>query len=87
MQAKHTRQDGKPIPTTQELLLAQLKADDPEIEQHTRGRRPSHANLNRVRDRLHQLKMPTDPVKVRAMAIGLVDYARGVTKSIPGLLM
>ena len=87
MQAKHTRQDGKPIPTTQELLMAQLKADDPEIEQHTRARRPSHANLNKVRDRLHQLKMPTDPAKVRAMAIGLVDYARGVSRTVPGLLL
>jgi ParB/RepB/Spo0J family partition protein len=87
MLSAYARREGKTRLNAQELLLAQLKADDPEVEQYTPVRRPSHARLNKIRDRLQQTQMPTDPKKVRAMAIGLVDYAKGVTQTVPGLLL
>ena len=86
LQSRHTKEEGKPIPTVQTLLEEQLIADDPDHLVYATPRRTSHARLNKLRDHLLRKPLPTDPKEVREMAIGIVDYARGVTKKIPGLL-
>ena len=87
MQAAHTRREGKPIPNAPELLLAQLKADDPEVEAYAPTRRPSAARLNKVRDRVMRSRLPTNPAKVRDLVVGILDFARGVRTTVPGLLL
>jgi ParB/RepB/Spo0J family partition protein len=86
LQSRHTREEGKPLPTIQTLLEQQLTADDPDHFVYATPRRRSHARLNKLRDHLLRGPLPTDPKKVRDMAVGIVDYARGVTKNIPGLI-
>ena len=86
LQSRHTKEEGKLLPTIQTLLEEQLIAEDPDHFVYATPRRTSHARLNKLRDHILRKPMPTEPKKVREMAIGIVDYARGVTKKIPGLL-
>lgn len=86
LQSRHAKEEGKPLPTIQTLLEEQLIADDPDHFVYATVRRPTRARLNKLRDDILRKPLPTDPQKVREMAIGIVDYARGVTKRIPGLL-
>jgi hypothetical protein len=49
-------------------------------------KRPSKAAIIRVRDIIARQKLPEDPQQFRALALGLCDFFRGVTASVPGVL-
>jgi ParB/RepB/Spo0J family partition protein len=86
MRTRHARAEGKPILSAQELLLKQLEEMDGGEDGHKPIRRRSQARIRKLCDVLLRMKMPTDPEKVRALAVGIANYCRGVTNSIPGVV-
>lgn len=86
MRTRHARAEGKPILSAQELLLKQLDDMDSGEDGHKPIKRPSQARIRKLCDVLMRMKMPTDPAKVRALAVGIANYCRGITRSIPGVV-
>lgn len=86
MRTRHARAEGKPILSAQEMLLKQLEETDGGEDGHKPIKRPSQARIRKLCDVLMRMKMPTDPAKVRALAVGIANYCRGITKSIPGVV-
>lgn len=83
---KQMKADGEPLPTLQEQIEAQLAEEDPGSDGHAPIKRPSRAKLAKLRDVVARKRMPADPTKMREFALGIVDYCRGISKTIPGLV-
>lgn len=86
MRTRHARAEGKPILSAQEMLLKQLEEVDNGEDGHTPIKRRSQARIRKLIDVLMRTKMPTEPAKVRAMAVGIANYCRGITNTIPGVV-
>ncbi len=80
MRARHEIEENK-VPTT--FVPTEDDGDTSGWEEFTR---PSKAKLAHLRDILSRAKLPNDPERLRKIAIGIVDWARGATRSIPDVL-
>jgi ParB/RepB/Spo0J family partition protein len=82
---KRSKDDLKPEETLQQVLERKMSEEDDGSDGHAPSKRPSKARLSKVRDVAARARLPADPVKVRALVLGLIDYARGISRTIPGL--
>jgi len=80
MRARHEIEENK-VPTT--FVPTEDDGDTSGWEEYAR---PSKAKLAHLRDILSRVKLPNDPERLRKIAIGIVDWARGATRSIPDVL-
>jgi ParB/RepB/Spo0J family partition protein len=80
MRARHEIEENK-VPTT--FVPTE---DDGDTSGWEEFKRPTKAKLARLRDILSRAKLPNDPELLRKIAIGIVDWARGATRSIPHIL-
>jgi ParB/RepB/Spo0J family partition protein len=64
--------------------------DEGETEADSSGweefKRPTKAQIRRMRDAVSRAKLPADPVSMRELAMGLLDWARGATTKVPHLI-
>jgi hypothetical protein len=87
MQAQYTMETGRPDPTFQDLLDEQLKEEDPGEDGHAAYKPPSRRGMMKLRDVVAAQRLPTEPAKVRAMMVGIVDYCRGASPTIPHVVI
>lgn len=80
LRARHEIEENK-VPSTYVPT-----EDDGDTSGWEEFKRPTKAKLARLRDILSRAKLPNDPERLRKIAIGIVDWARGATRSIPDVL-
>jgi len=89
MRRQFTKEESMRPPTLEEQF-ADLEDGQNDAAHDPTGwqpfKRPSKAAVMRVRDIISRQRMPDDPQKFRAMAVGLCDFFRGATASIPYVL-
>jgi ParB/RepB/Spo0J family partition protein len=86
MRRQFTKEESKAPPSLEEQF-ADLEDAEFDAARDPTGfqpfKRPSKAAIMRVRDIISRQRMPDDPQKFRAMAVGLCDFFRGATTNIP----
>jgi hypothetical protein len=88
MRRLHAKEEGKPLPSLEEQLACLDDEDDAahDVTGWTPFKRPTKAAILRIRDVLARQRMPADPKEFRQLAIGLCDYVRGASSTIPFVL-
>ena len=80
--AAYDRNEGKLL--TEPVFTGEAEEED--VTGLAPYKRPTKAAIMRLRDTVaRQRNLPTDPEGVLALALGLLDYCRGVTSKIPSV--
>ena len=81
VRARYERSEAR---TTPALVPSDEDTSDP--TGWTEFKRPSKAEIRRLRDAASRARLPDDPRAFREILVGALDYVRGATNKIPHLL-